>query len=419
MISENKIDDLKRLQALRMSGVLYLLGEVTGCPVFDKENYDYNKTMLLESVLNHTLPKDFLARLIFYKNKNDREQMNYAEGLFYDLYLKLKDENISKIVFLEEIEKVFVKELSFLKKINNNGKIKFNFPTDEGGLCTSKVIKKIKKENNSSLRLTAKRKKRWFGQRKALYLNECEKSEGIFLTGYCGSGVTLAALSMFSQVLIKGGGGLYFTQDHRPHWEIVSCLKSIGREDDVFIYNIHTFDDFLKLDMANIVKHNKVVIFILQMLSLEKDPYSEELKDFISQLHQFLFLKFQEVEPLVSTKNFIIAFDGLMSLLMSDNKEMFHVLNDLLKNKGILKVYQEKDTKYAGENLSFIKHYLLMKQENYHSNLASGGASRDLRCLQPGEFFYTKDFENVSENDFHVFLFISFKDVDNLYLNVF
>jgi hypothetical protein len=60
-----------------------------------------------------------------------------------------------------------------------------------------------------------------------------------------------------------------------------------------------------------------------------------------------------------------------------------------------------------------------MKQENYHSNLASGGASRDLRCLQPGEFFYTKDFENVSENDFHVFLFISFKDVDNLYLNVF
>lgn len=417
-IGDNEIENVKDLQALRMSGLLYLLGKVTGYAIFDEDHYDYNESLLLESLLKKDLPKELLARWIFYKEKNDKETMRYAEGLFCGLYLDLINKEMAQDVFLKEIRKIFFNEVNYLKKVNNNKNLTFSFPVIEEGIDNYNVLKKIKKDKLTDIRMTGKRNFLGFKNKKALYLNKHEKAEGIFLAGSCGSGKTMAALSMLSQILIKGGGGLYFTQDYRSHWEIVSCLKSIGREDDYLIYNIHTFEEFLKLNMASIVEHNKVVV--LQIPSLEKDPCSEETITLISRLQQFLFLKFQDVKSLESTNHFAIIFEELIHYLINDNKEMFHALNDLLKNKGIIKIYQEQDSQYAQKSLDFIKHWFLMKQEAPCSNFIRGNLSRDLTKLNPGEFFYTKDLKNVSTNaNFHVFLYFYFSNIKHLYLNTF
>ena len=411
-------EELKKLQALRISGVLYLLGKLQGYPVFDIGSCDYDESLLIKALFEKKIPEVLLKRWRHYEKKNNREKMRYHEGLFYDLYIKLSKKEMNQDVFLKKVRDLFVGEMNFLKKVNFSSQLKFHFPVNESGGCSPKIKKEILKDDVSDIRITYEKDCFWFKNKKALYLNEREKSEGIFIAGSCGSGKTMATLAMLSQVFIKGGGALYFTQDLSSHWYINSCLKSLGREDGLLIYNYGTIEEFLRLNFSSLISAKKVIIF--QMPSIEKQPHLEETQMLLDRFQQNLFLKFQEVERLEPSSHFAVVFEGLFNFLVKNNKEVFYSMNKILGNKSIMKVYLDFDTIEAEKHGEIIKHWFLMKQEDPSSKFTCPILSRDLRQLYPGEFFYTNDFKNIDNNkrfSRHRFMYFDFDNIQYLYLS--
>ena len=415
---ENEIENINAYQSLRMSGILYLIGEVSNCAVFDKEKNSYDEDVLLNVLSNVKLPSQLIDRWQHYNRKNKTEKTRYAEGLFYDIYLSFINKNINEKTFLKKVSDLFFNEIKYLKRVNRTSDVKFNFPVVEKIKDKEKVLQQIRKETISTIRMTSQKDFFCFKNKKALYLNEDEKSEGIFIAGSCGSGKTMASLSLFSQIIIKGGGGLYLTHDHVSHWYIASALKEAGREDDLLVYNINCINDFLTLDIPSLVKHNKVIVFY--MYALEKDPWSKETLEFIDGLHQFLFLKFQEVDALSSNKHFMVVFEELLPYFFRNNKEMFILFNDVLERKNIIRVYHQQDMDYAERSLPFITHYFMMKQEDPCCKFIVPLLDRDLRMLNPGEFFYTKNLKDMNKNlSFHRFMYLNFNKIENFYINMF
>jgi hypothetical protein len=412
------IENVQDIQALRISGALYLLGKLQGYPVFDIGSCDYDESLLIKALFEKKIPEVLLERWRHYEKKNNREKMRYHEGLFYDLYIKLSKKEMNQDVFLKKVRDLFVGEMNFLKKVNFSSQLKFHFPVNESGGCSPKIKKEILKDDVSDIRITYEKDRFWFKNKKALYLNEREKSEGIFIAGSTGSGKTMASISLLSQIIIKGGGGLYLTHDHVSHWHIASALKEAGRLDDLLIYNMNSISDFLTLDIPSLVKHNKVIVFY--MYALEKDPWSEETLEFIDQLHQFLFLKIQEVETLNCNNHFMIVFEELLPYLFRNNKEMFALLNGLLEKKNIIKVYNQQDMDYAEVSQPFIKHYFMMKQDDPCCKFIGSTLDRDLRMLRPGDFFYTKDLKNMNKSlSYHTFMYLDLDKIKNFYVNMF
>ena len=55
-------EELKKLQALRISGVLYLLGKLQGYPVFDIGSCDYDESLLIKALFEKKIPEVLLKR---------------------------------------------------------------------------------------------------------------------------------------------------------------------------------------------------------------------------------------------------------------------------------------------------------------------------------------------------------------------
>ena len=154
---ENEIENINAYQSLRMSGILYLIGEVSNCAVFDKEKNSYDEDVLLNVLSNVKLPSQLIDRWQHYNRKNKTEKTRYAEGLFYDIYLSFINKNINEKTFLKKVSDLFFNEIKYLKRVNRTSDVKFNFPVVEKIKDKEKVLQQIRKETISTIRMTSQK----------------------------------------------------------------------------------------------------------------------------------------------------------------------------------------------------------------------------------------------------------------------
>lgn len=419
------VESLRDVQSLRISGLLCLLNSHTGYKVFNESDLSINVSELITVVKKNKIPEDIKNRLYYYFQKNQKEKLCYHEGVFYKLSKDLLEQIIDEQSFLYEINKLLLNEIDYLNTIK--AKV-MNFP-DFKDVKMSKDFKKLKKDKKikdsfliapKPKGMFLKRKKpilrlendrivkagKFDAPKKSLYLKEKELYGFNLMNGATGSGVRLAALSLFVQNLFKGNGGIYLSLNyHYDEFTIYSVAKSLKREDDLLLVNASNFNQLFSFKLDDIIKNNKIIVFKsnLNISSLTK------IEDFIDQFIQFLFINIQS--DVSVDKGFMFMFGEMLSFIQPF-KERMNILNDFFKKKKMTGVFFESEEILVGENdFDFIKmmmrNYFVFRQETNINKFLSNDIKELAKNFNVGEFIYLKNLKNnnVKNEDLEKYCF--------------
>lgn len=424
------MENIKEYPALRLSGILYLLGQFSGKNIFNEKNFSFNEELLIELLLNNDIPKIMKSRLEYYKHKNITENLRYHEGVFGTLQEKLLKEDISKNMFLLKVNELLLEELLYLEDMARGASL--ILPQIEKKR-KDKQLKKILKNKklkecflltlSSSKHLFKRKKRRLYlngdkivkGEvepfsKEPLYLKDNKLTEGVLISGNTGSGKSLAALSLFAQNILKGNGGFYLsTKSGYDFNKIYAVAKSINREDDVMFFNLNNFHKMRLLNIKDLIKNNKIIVLTIN----EGFQTQKECDEFYSLLLQYIFLKIQEVEN-DKENNFMFLFEDVFLYLSKKHKEIFDSINDLAKRKNLIRVFTECNLVRGEHFLKYISHHFILRQD------ALEGFEKDIENLNIGDFYYVTDFND--KNSFkmrYIFFYYNMADNDVSYFNMY
>ncbi len=115
------IENVQDIQALRISGALYLLKKNTGFNVFDESKMKINEDCFVEYIRKQKLPSVLEERFQYYAQKNKTENMGYHEGLLYKHIKKFLKSEISENDFLLKINNLLSEEKAYLETMQFQG----------------------------------------------------------------------------------------------------------------------------------------------------------------------------------------------------------------------------------------------------------------------------------------------------------
>ncbi len=352
-------------EALRISGVLYLLKRETGIDVVQQEEFVINDQNILGLVKDKKIPETLWSRFRHYSEKNKQEKSRYHEGLFYDLCLGILDNRISDSVFLSELRDLLFKEQRYIEKIDfSRTTAQFKFPVHP-----EKMKEGLSKPVNDLNMLDFKKHK---------------FHEGVFITGITGIGKSFLGFSLFEKNIMEGGGGLYFSTELDHVNRIYSFMKNLNREDDLMIFSSNDYKDLLKKDLKSLAQNNKVVLFYFNgSLSFFNE---EKWLSIINDFSQYIYIKSQDV--LSTSNNFMIVFDEFFRHMIK-YEEMFKMTIRLLQERKVILIFVEQHFyNLLMEGLQ-IKNRLFMKQHPEKLDTI-GKYKEELSSLKLGEVCYIK-----------------------------
>jgi hypothetical protein len=325
-------------EALRISGILYLLKRETGVDVVQQEEFIINAQDLLNLVKNKKIPDALLSRFQYYSEKNKQENSRYHEGIFYELYLNLLNEDISDDTFLRELRELLFKEEQYIRAVDYSmTNSQFKFPIN-----SQKAEKMLSEPNNNLNEIDFKKHK---------------FHEGAFITGIPGIGKSYLAFSLFEKNIIEGGGGMCFSLELADINRVYSLMKNLNREDDLMIFSSQDYKDLLKKDLSSLVNNNKVVLFYLA----ESFSFLNEDKwlSLVENLIQFFYIKSQSIQS--ESGCFMVVFDELFRHMIK-HKEMLEIIVKILQERKIMTVFVEQHYHNLLMKDFSVKNLLFMKQ---------------------------------------------------------
>lgn len=359
-------------EALRISGVLYLLKRETGIDVVQQEQFIINVQNMLDLVKDKKIPETLLLRFRNYSEKNKQENSRYHEGLFYDLYLKLLDSKISDQVFLRELRSLLFEEQQYIEQVDHSRtSAQFKFPVHP-----EKMKAGLSKPVNDLNMLDFKKHK---------------FHEGVFITGAPGVGKSYLGFSLLKKNIMEGGGGLYFSTELSHVNRIYSFMKSLNREDDLMIFSSKDYKNLLKKDLSSLAQNNKVVLFCFDgaLTYFNEEKWLSIINDF----SQFFYIKSQDI--LTESDHFMIVFDEFFRRIMN-HKEMFEMAAKILQARKVTVVFIEQPYhNLLTKNLP-VKNILFMKQNSEMFKLVDAHKEKILG-LKFGEACFIKKEENVEK----------------------
>lgn len=325
-------------EALRISGVLYLLKRETGVDVVQQEDFVINAQNILNLVKSVRIPETLWLRFRHYSEKNKQEKSRYHEGLFYDLCLELLDNRISDRVFLNELRNLLFKEQQYIEKVDySKTSSQFKFP-----IHPEKMKEGLSKPINDLNMIDFKKHK---------------FHEGVLITGIPGIGKSFLGFSLFEKNILEGGGGFYFSTEFGHVNRMYSFMKSLNRENDLMIFSSKDYKDLLKKDLNSLAKNNKVVLFYFDgSLSYFNE---EKWLSIINDFSQFFYIKSQDI--LTGSDHFMIVFDEFFRHIIN-HKEMFEAAAKILQTREVIVVFIEQPYhNLLTKNLP-VKNIFFMKQ---------------------------------------------------------
>ena len=410
------IENVQNIQALRISGALYLLKKNTGFNVFDESKMKINEDCFVEYIRKQKLPSVLEERFQYYAQKNKTENMGYHEGLLYKHIKKFLKSEISENDFLLKINNLLSEEKAYLETMQFQG---FDFPEFKRDFQI-KSFEKLKKHKKmeSHFILAPKPKTSIFKRKKKLLLLDgekivkgsnvkipkkelCLKEEECFgsnlMTGVTGSGLLRAGLSLFAQNLWKGNGGFYFTSGYNFEAEALhSVARSLNREDDFLFVNLSSFRKIFSFDFKDAIQNNKIIVFT----GSNNSNTRINMSNFADELMQFLFLKIQNVS--LKEQGFMLMFHNVLNFF-SLNEDLFCVLNKLLKEKKLTGVFLEFSEFIMEENMldfmeKHMENHLVFRQEYGLVEFLDDEIKQVAGDLNVGEFLFLKSLKNKKTN---------------------
>jgi len=359
-------------EALRISGVLYLLKRETGIDVVQQEQFIINVQNMLDLVKDKKIPETLLLRFRNYSEKNKQENSRYHEGLFYDLYLKLLDSKISDQVFLRELRSLLFEEQQYIEQVDHSRtSAQFKFPVHP-----EKMKAGLSKPVNDLNMLDFKKHK---------------FHEGVFITGAPGVGKSYLGFSLLKKNIMEGGGGLYFSTELSHVNRIYSFMKSLNREDDLMIFSSKDYKNLLKKDLSLLAQNNKVVLFCFDgaLTYFNEEKWLSIINDF----SQFFYIKSQDI--LTESDHFMIVFDEFFRHIIK-HKEMFETAVRILQERKVILVFIEQPYHNLLTNNLPVKNLLFMKQNPDMFKLVDAHKEK-ISGLKFGEVCFIRREEDAEE----------------------
>jgi hypothetical protein len=319
--------------------------------------------------------------LLCLKSKESFIESAFLLSVFKDENLGIKTESETVIhieKYLNSNIESFVKEASYGiddKFIEN----KF-----------SKIRKDKKIKNNDVLVGTE------INNKKDFIIDSFDLSHGVFGLGGVGSGIFRVLNGFIYNDLVDGRGGLIIDAfgGGPSYFNIVSYLKSVGREADlILINNLSDLDKELKIDIVKTVSFNELVSIIKDELS----GLTSDISKIIKQILPFL----------------------LDSININNDIETFEMLNIKLRRENIFKIIDEAASLKSIELKSSIL-------DNFDSIDDFKESYNHIELLINNSILYLQDnlsnaFYNYGDLDFHDAIKsnkIIFVMTDNLALDI-
>ena len=359
-------------EALRISGILYLLKRETGVDVVQQEQFVINDQNILSLVKDKKIPEKLLSRFRYYSDKNKQENSRYHEGIFYELYLNLLNEDISNDNFLRELRELLFKEEQYIRAVDySRTNSQFKFPIN-----SQKAEKMLSEPNDNVNEIDFKKHK---------------FHEGVFITGIPGIGKSYLGFSLFEKNIIEGGGGICFSLELGDINRIYSLMKNLNREDDLIIFSSQDYKDLLKKDLSLIVQNNKVVFFYFdgRFSFFDEEKWSSIANDF----SQYFYIKSQDILP--ESEHFMIVFDEFFRHIIK-HKEMFEIAVRILQERKVILVFIEQPYHNLLTNNLPVKNLLFMKQNPDMFKLVDAHKEK-ISGLKFGEVCFIRREEDAEE----------------------
>lgn len=404
-----QVDNVDKLPALRISGILYLLSLCSGRDLFDAKTWSVNWPNLLECLKNDALPSVINQRLEKFRVLNDEKGLRYHEGLLdvieADLIMGTTKDNeaIDEIDSLLNQERDYISKVTLGRSLDN---IKLSFPLYYDGPLNSECSANLAiiREHTSVqkpllLGLEYKSPKikvlGWPAKPKHLTLTTESIRDNIMITGAAGSGRDLNNLFLLRQAVMNNHGAIYIDGQGNPgtFWVLKGILKEHNRENDLTVLTIHHQDEFRLLDLTILAIQKKIVYVMLP--ALEKDP--DVLGEYVSDLLKHLANSLPDHGGALKSGYFpfCLLLNGIMSSLREKPRQdvLCHFIDKANKHK-LSVIASEQD--YASSSapmdriVSRFKSHILMKTECPEESIfgLSPVESRELVSLKPGNFKY-------------------------------
>ncbi|KXS53986.1 MAG: hypothetical protein AWU57_1623 [Marinobacter sp. T13-3] len=338
-----QVDNLGKLPALRMSGVLYLMSFLSGQAIFDGTQQTVDWTALADLVKADAVPAAIHYRLASYEALNAYYGSHYHEGLFQAARVALKDGTIDEGAFVERIQGVLEQEWSYLSRARLGPPAKtpppFTFPLYEGdsgssdylGLITTMrrlttadrpVLLGMQAPSERTTTSTGLCRetpvRKWFARRKALTITADTLRDNVMILGMAGSGRSVATQALVTQALMHSTGAVIVDAKGTPqdHWHLQSMASFHGRADDLTLLTVHHEQELGAIDLARCVQQNTVAHLMLP--AMEKAP--EQLRSHILSILDRLRRTAYGAGPALAKRPFpyLVVLQDVLSAIQTD-----------------------------------------------------------------------------------------------------
>jgi hypothetical protein len=287
----HQVDNLDKLPALRMSGVLYLLSLLSGDAIFDVSRQSADWEALLRFVRKGAMPTAVEIRLAKYEALNVQDDHQYHEGLFQADRVALRNGEIDDHEFVERVQRLLNREWAYLARarigIGSPATIPppFSFPLYEDELCSNylALITTVRRLTSADrpillgMPLSTTILSKWSSQRKALNVTADTLRNNLMILGMTGSGRWAAGHSLIAQSLMNNSGAVIVDTkgSSKDHLQLQNMVSFHNKSDTLTFLTVNHERELGCIDMSRCVRQSTVAHIMIP--GMEMSPAQRNL----------------------------------------------------------------------------------------------------------------------------------------------